>query len=66
MAAAGGASAAGRLAAADLAAQGWWLDALDMLVAHSTDGGAAAAAHIKAQLGDADTCACVSHSGAAS
>lgn len=55
--AAGVAPMAERLAGADLAAQGWWLDALDMLVENSSDRGAAAAAHIKAQLGDADTCA---------
>ena len=57
MAAAGCTPGAKRLAGADLAAQGWWLEALDMLVEHSSDRGAAAAAHIKAQLGDADTCA---------
>ncbi len=59
---AGGAAAAeaavdDKLAAAGLAAQSWWLEAVDMLVVHSGDGGAAAARHIKAQLGDLDSCA---------
>ena len=53
-------AAADRLAAAGLAAQSWWLEAVDMLVVQSSDGGAAAARHIKAQLGDLDSCA--SHS----
>jgi len=50
-------AAADRLAAAGLAAQSWWLEAVDMLVVQSTNGGAAAARHIKAQLGDLDSCA---------
>ena len=50
-------AAADRLDAAGLAAQSWWLEAVDMLVVQSTDGGAAAARHIKAQLGDLDSCA---------
>ena len=50
-----------RRAAAGLAAQSWWLEAVDMLVVHSADGGAAASRHIKAQLGDLDSCALSVH-----
>ena len=56
-----GGAAADRLAAAGVAAQSWWLEAVDMLVVHLGDGGAAAARHIKAQLGDLDSCALTLH-----
>ena len=59
-AAAEGTAVGDRLAAAGLAAQSWWLEAVDVLVVHSGDGGAAAAQHIKAQLGDLDSCASTS------
>lgn len=42
---------------ADVAAQPWWLDGIDLLMEHTSDRGAAAAQHIKAQLGDAESCA---------